>query len=286
LLQLVEGGHVSGWDDPRMPTLAGLRRRGFTAASIRAFWDEMGISKSDSIIPMSLLEDALRNDLNVHAPRTMAVLEPLKVVLSNFPEGETEWLEAAVHPQDESRGTRQVALTREIWIERADFMEEPPKKYFRLRPGGEVRLRNAFIIRCVDVIKDADGELTELHCEFDPDTRSGLPGASRKVKGTIHWVSAVHGVRAEVRLCDRLFNVPNPLADKSRDFIGFLNPHSLDIVPDAVVEPSVAKGKPGDCYQFERSGYFVHDIVDSRPGKPVLNRAVSLRDSWAKASQP
>jgi glutaminyl-tRNA synthetase len=216
----------------------------------------------------------------------MAVLEPLKVVLSNFPEGETEWLEAAVHPQDESMGTRQVALTREIWIERSDFMEDPPKKYFRLRPGGEVRLRNAFIVRCVDVIKDADGEVTELRCEFDPDTRSGLPGASRKVKGTIHWVSAVHGVRAEVRLCDRLFNVPNPLADKSHDFLEFLNPHSLDIVPDAVVEPSVAEGKPGDCYQFERTGYFVHDIVDSRPGKPVLNRAVSLRDSWAKAGQP
>ena len=282
LRQLVEGGHVSGWDDPRMPTLAGLRRRGFTAASIRAFWDEMGISKSESIISMSLLENALRNDLNIRAPRTMAVLDPLKVVLTNFPPDETEWLEAAVHPQDGSMGTRQVALTREIWIERSDFMEDPPKKFFRLRPGGEVRLRNAFIIRCIEVIKDSQGAVIELHCEFDPDTRSGLPGASRKVKGTIHWVSAVHGVRAEMRLCDRLFNVANPLADKSRDFLEFLNPHSLDIVPDAVVEPAVAEGKPGDFYQFERSGYFVHDIVDSRPGKPVLNRAVTLRDSWAK----
>jgi len=286
LLQLVEGGHVGGWDDPRMPTLAGLRRRGFTAASIRAFWDEMGISKSDSIISMSLLENALRNDLNNCAPRTMAVLEPLKVVLTNFPEDETEWLEAPVHPQDETMGTRQVALTREIWIERSDFMEHPPKKFFRLRPGGEVRLRNAFIIRCVDVVTDERGEVNELRCEFDPDTRSGSPGASRKVKGTIHWVSAAHGVRAEVRMYDRLFNVPNPLADKTRDFLEFLNPDSLHVIPDAVVEPAVAEGKPGECYQFERQGYFVHDSVDSRPGSPVLNRAVSLRDSWAKVAPP
>ncbi len=282
LRQLVEEGHVSGWDDPRMPTLAGLRRRGFTAASIRAFWDEMGISKSDSIISMGLLENALRNDLNANAPRTMGVLEPLKLVLTNFPADETEWLEAAVHPQDESMGLRKVPLTREIWIERSDFLEDPPKKFFRLKPGGEVRLRYAFIIRCLEVIKNAQGEVTELHCEFDPDTRSGLPGASRKVKGTIHWVSAVHGVRAEVRLYDRLFNVANPLADKSRNFLELINPHSLDIIADAVVEPEVAAGKPGDCYQFERTGYFVHDAVDSRPGQPVLNRAVTLRDSWAK----
>jgi glutaminyl-tRNA synthetase len=282
LLQLVEQGHVSGWDDPRLPTLAGLRRRGFTPASIRAFWEDMGISKSESIIPMGLLENALRNDLNAHAPRTMAVLEPLKVVLSNFPPAETEWLEAAVHPQDESMGMRKVPLTREIWIEQSDFMEDPPGKFYRLKPGGEVRLRNAFIIRCTDVIKDERGNVTELRCEFDPATRSGLPGASRKVKGTIHWVSAVHGVRAEVRLYDRLFSVANPLADKSRDFLELLNPHSLDIIAGAVIEPVVAEGKPGDYYQFERSGYFVHDIVDSRPGSPVLNRAVSLRDSWAK----
>jgi glutaminyl-tRNA synthetase len=282
LRQLVEEGHVSGWDDPRMPTLAGLRRRGFTAASIRSFWDEMGISKSESIISMGLLENALRNDLNVRAPRTMAVLEPLKVVLTNFPPDETEWLEAAVHPQDESMGLRKVPLNREIWIERSDFVEDPPAKFYRLKPGGEVRLRNAFIIRCVAVIKDERGEVAELHCEFDPDSRSGLPGAARKVKGTIHWVSAVQGVRAEVRLCDRLFNVANPLADKTRDFLEFLNPHSLDIITDAVVEPSVAAGRPGDYYQFERSGYFIHDLVDSQPGRPVLNRAVTLRDSWAK----
>ncbi|HLF31103.1 MAG TPA: glutamine--tRNA ligase/YqeY domain fusion protein [Xanthomonadales bacterium] len=285
LRQLVEEGHVSGWDDPRMPTLAGLRRRGYTAASIRAFWDEMGISKSESIISMSVLENALRNDLNTRAPRTMAVLEPLKVVLTNFPERETEWLEAAVHPQDQTMGTRQVPVTREIWIERADFMLDPPSKYFRLKPGGEVRLRNAFIIRCTGVVRDERGEVSELHCEFDPDTRSGLPGASRKVKGTIHWVSARHGVRAEVRLCDRLFSVPNPLADKSRDFLEFLNPHSLDVISDAVVEKLVADGQPGDFYQFERTGYFVHDPLDSKPGRPVLNRAVTLRDSWLDREQ-
>ncbi len=282
LRQLVEENHVSGWDDPRLPTLSGLRRRGFTPSAIRSFWEEMGISKSESIISMGVLENTLRNDLNASAPRTMAVLEPLKVVLTNYPEGETEWLEAAVHPQDESRGNRKVALNREIWIEQSDFMENPPGKFFRLKPGGEVRLRNAFIIRCVDVIKDSEGKVTELHCEFDPDSRSGLPGASRKVKGTIHWVSAVHGFRAEVRLYDRLFSVPNPLADKSRDFLEFINPHSLDIIRDAVVEPNVADPKNGDVYQFERTGYFVHDCKDSLPGKPVMNRAVSLRDSWAK----
>ncbi|NNJ80426.1 MAG: glutamine--tRNA ligase/YqeY domain fusion protein [Xanthomonadales bacterium] len=282
LRNLVEEGNVDGWDDPRMPTLAGIRRRGFTPESIVAFWTEMGISKADSIIPMTVLENAVRNDLNVRAPRTMAVLDPLKVVLENFPEGETEWLEAPLHPQDESMGTRKVPVTREIWIERGDFMEEPPRKFFRLKPGGEVRLRNAFIIRCVDVVKNDAGEVTELRCEFDPDTRSGMPGAARKVKGTIHWVSAEHGRPAEVRLCDRLFTVPNPLSDKRRDFREFLNPHSLDVVGNAIVEAAVAEGQPGDFYQFERTGYFCHDIVDSKPGRPVLNRIVTLRDSWAR----
>ena len=282
LLQLVKESHVDGWDDPRMPTLAGLRRRGFTAASIRAFWEELGVSKSESIISMGVLENVLRNDLNVSAPRTMAVLDPLKVVLTNFPENETEWMEAAIHPQDESKGTRQVPITREIWVEKSDFMEDPPRKFFRLKPGGEVRLRNAFIIRCNEVVKDANGEVIELHCELDPESRSGLPGAARKVKGTIHWVSAVHGVTAEVRLYDRLFTVPNPLEDKNQDFLQFLNPDSLNVITDAVVEPGVAEGKPGEFYQFERTGYFVHDNQDSRPGKPVLNRSVTLRDSWAK----
>ncbi len=282
LRQLVEEGHVSGWDDPRMPTLAGIRRRGYPPESIRAFWDMMGISKSESIISMGVLENVVRDDLNVKAPRTMAVLDPLKVVLTNFPEGETLWLDAAVHPQNEAMGIRKVPITREIWVERSDFMEEPPRKFFRLKPGGEVRLRNAFIVKCNEIVKNDRGEVVELHCEFDPDSRSGLPGASRKVKGTIHWVSAVHGVSVQIRLCDRLFTVPNPLADKSRDFLEFLNPHSLDVIAGAVVEVPVAEGTPGDIYQFERTGYFVHDIVDSKPGKPVLNRIVTLRDSWAR----
>ena len=285
LRELVEEGHVSGWDDPRMPTLAGLRRRGFTAEAIRAFWNELGISKTESIIPMGVLENAVRNDLNARAPRTMAVLDPLKVVLTNFPEGQTEWLEAPVHPQDESMGSRRVPLTREIWIERTDFMEEPPRKFFRLKPDGEVRLRNAFIIRCTEVVRNAAGEVVELRCEFDPDTRSGMPGAARKVKGTIHWVSAEHGKPAEIRLCDRLFTVPNPLGDKRRDYRDFLNPHSLDVIKGAVVEASVAAGSPGDFYQFERNGYFCHDSVDSSPGRPVLNRIVTLRDSWARIEQ-
>ena len=282
LRQLVEEGHVSGWDDPRLPTLAGLRRRGFTPEAIRAFWTEMGISKSQSIISMGVLENAVRNDLNARAPRTMAVLDPLKVVLTNFPAGETEWLDASVHPQNEEMGTRKVPVTREIWIEKSDFMEDPPRKFFRLKPGGEVRLRNAFIVTCTDVIKDEAGKVIELHCKFDPESRSGLPGAARKVKGTIHWVSAEHGVPAEVRLCDRLFTVPNPLGDKSRDFLEFINPHSLDLIENAVVEASVADGSTHDFYQFERTGYFCHDSVDSKPGRPVLNRIVTLRDSWAR----
>jgi glutaminyl-tRNA synthetase len=282
LRELVEEQLVSGWDDPRMPTLAGLRRRGFTPEAIRAFWSEMGVSKANSIIPMGVLENAVRNDLNVRAPRTMAVLKPLKVVITNFPEGETEWLDAAVHPQNEEMGTRKVALTREIWIERDDFMEDPPSKYFRLKPGGEVRLRNAFIVSCTDVIRNDEDEISEIHCTFDPDTRSGMPGASRKVKGTIHWVSAVHGKSVEIRLCDRLFTVPNPLGEKERDYREFLNPHSLDVIKNAIVEPAVAEGAGGDFYQFERIGYFCHDSVDSAPGNPVLNRIVSMRDSWAK----
>lgn len=285
LRELVEEGHVSGWDDPRMPTIAGLRRRGYTARAIRNFWKEAGVAKADSIIPMSVLENAVRNDMNETAPRVMAVLDPVKVVLTNYPEGETEWLEAACHPQKPEMGNRSVPISREIWIERGDFMEEPPRKFFRLRPGGEVRLRNAFIIKCNEVIKDAEGNLTEIHCEYDPDSRSGLPGASRKVKGTIHWVSVEHGVGAEVRLYDRLFNVPNPLADKDRDYREFLNPHSLDMDPAAIVEPAVTKAKPGDYFQFERVGYFTIDQDSKDPRRPIFNRTVSLRDSWAKMNR-
>jgi glutaminyl-tRNA synthetase len=285
LRQLVEEGHVSGWDDPRMPTIAGLRRRGYTAQSIRTFWKEAGVSKAESIIPMGVLENAVRNDMNENAPRVMAVLNPVKVVLTNYPEGKTEWLEASSHPQKPEMGTRSVPLGREIWIERNDFMEDPPRKFFRLRPGGEVRLRNAFIVKCTDLIKDSEGNVCEIHCEYDPESRSGLPGASRKVKGTIHWVSVEHGVSAEVRLYDRLFSVANPLADKEKDYLEFLNPHSLDIVSDAVVEPAAAAGSPGDFFQFERVGYFTIDQDSNNPERPVLNRTVSLRDSWAKMNK-
>jgi glutaminyl-tRNA synthetase len=285
LRELVEEGHVSGWDDPRMPTIAGLRRRGYTAQSIRTFWKEAGVAKSESIIPMGVLENAIRNDMNENAPRVMAVLDPIKVILTNYPEGESEWLEAPSHPQKPEMGSRLVPLGREIWIERGDFMEDPPRKFFRLRPDGEVRLRNAFIIKCKEIIKDADGNIVEIHCEYDPDSRSGLPGASRKVKGTIHWVSAEHGVSAEVRLYDRLFNVANPLADKERDYLEFLNPHSLDVVSDAIVEPAVGLGQPGDYFQFERVGYFTVDQDSEGVEHPVLNRTVSLRDSWAKMNR-
>jgi glutaminyl-tRNA synthetase len=285
LRELVEEGYVDGWDDPRLPTLAGLRRRGFTPEAIRAFWQDMGVSKSNSIISMGVLENYVRNDLNVRAPRTMAVLDPLKVVLTNYPEGETEWLEAAVHPQNPDMGTRSVPVTREIWIERDDFMEDPPRKFFRMKPGGEVRLRNAFIVKCINVVKNDAGDVTELHCEFDPESRSGMPGADRKVKGTIHWVSAEHGRTAEIRLCDRLFTVPNPLGEKDHDYREFINPHSRDVITAAVVEAPVADGQPGDFYQFERTGYFCHDLEDSRPGRPVLNRIVTLRDSWARIEQ-
>ncbi|MBK1674452.1 glutamine--tRNA ligase [Ectothiorhodospira shaposhnikovii] len=281
LTRLVDEGHVSGWDDPRMPTLAGVRRRGFTPEAIRAFCAEIGVTKSDSIIPFGVLENALRNDLNERAPRTMAVLRPLKLVLTNFPEGETEWLEAAVHPQKPDMGTRRIAMTREIFIEADDFMEEAPKKFFRLKPGCEVRLRNAFIIRCDEVIKDADGQVVELRCTLDPDTRSGQPGANRKVKGTIHWVSAVHSVQAEVRLYDRLFQTPDPAGDKAVDFIEHLNPESLVVIPDARLEPETAQARPGESFQFERLGYFAAD-PDGTPERPVFNRAVTLRDTWAK----
>ncbi|NBB93672.1 MAG: glutamine--tRNA ligase/YqeY domain fusion protein [Gammaproteobacteria bacterium] len=281
LTRLVDEGFVDGWDDPRMPTIAGIRRRGFTPDSIRNFCAEIGVTKSESIIPFGALERNLRDDLNVRAPRRMAVLRPLKLVLTNFPEGETDWVEAANHPQDPDMGTRQVALTRELYIEQDDFMEEAPKKFFRLKPGGEVRLRNAFIIQCDEVIKDEAGNVVELHCTFDPETRSGQPGADRKVKGTIHWVSAEHAVKAEVRLYDRLFKVPHPGGDKERDFVEHLNPDSLEVLDHARLEAGVETARPGEFYQFERLGYFVPD-PDTTPEKPVLNRAVTLRDTWAK----
>ena len=281
LTRLVEEGYVDGWDDPRMPTLAGLRRRGFTPQAIRNFCTEIGVTKSESVIPYGVLERNLRDDLNARAPRRMAVLRPLKVVLTNFPEGEIEWLEAANHPQDPEQGSRKVPISREIWIEHDDFMEQAPRKFFRLKPGGEVRLRNAFIIQCNEVIKDSAGNLVELHCSFDTESRSGQPGADRKVKGTIHWVSALHAVKAEVRLYDRLFRVPNPSANKEVDFVEHINPDSLETLADARLEPGLDQAVAGQLFQFERLGYFVPDPATS-PEQPVFNRAVTLRDTWAK----
>ena len=281
LTRLVDEGHVSGWDDPRMPSIAGLRRRGFTPQSIRNFCTEIGVTKSESIIPFGVLERNLRDDLNVRAPRRMAVLKPLKVVLTNFPEGQTEWVEVANHPQDPAMGTRRVPITREIFIEQDDFLEEAPKKFFRLKPGGEVRLRSAFIIRCDELVKNPDGEIIELRCSFDESSRSGQPGAERKVKGTIHWVSAAHAVSAEVRLYDRLFKVPHPAGDKAVDFVEHLNPDSLEILDDARLEPGLEQARVGEFFQFERLGYFVAD-PDGNAERPVFNRAVTLRDTWAR----
>jgi glutaminyl-tRNA synthetase len=281
LLQLVNEKHVSGWDDPRMPTIAGLRRRGFTPESIRRFCEEIGVAKRENIIDVGLLEFCVREDLNKRAPRAMAVLRPLKIVIENYPEGQTEEMEVVNHPDDPAAGTRKVPFSREIFVERDDFMEDPPKKFFRLAPGREVRLRNAYLITCTNVIKNAAGDVTELRCTYDPATRGGDAPDGRKVKATLHWVSAKHAVSAEVRLYDRLFSVENPGAGDA-DFLAQLNPHSLDRLDCAEVEPSLAGRPAGTHLQFERLGYFVVD-KDSTPGRPVFNRTVTLKDSWAKA---
>ena len=283
LAELVDGGDVQGWDDPRMPTIAGMRRRGYTPEALRDFCERVGVTKKDNIIQMSVLENSVREDLNERAPRVMAVLNPVKVVLVNYPEGRVEQLPAANHPNRPEMGSREIPFGRELYIERDDFMEDPPRKFFRLRPGGEVRLRYAYIIECVDVIKDADGQVTELHCTYDPDTRSGSDSAQRKVKGTIHWVSAAESVVVEARLYDRLFNVPAPdVSGENGDFKDYLNPDSLSVATDCRVEPGLADLEPGSFVQFERNGYFIADRVDSQPGHPVFNRIVTLRDSWAK----
>jgi glutaminyl-tRNA synthetase len=279
LLQLVQEKHVAGWDDPRMLTIRGLRRRGYTPEAMRAFCERIGVAKFNSTIDKAWLEDAIREDLNERTPRAMAVLRPLKVVLANFPEGETKQLEAANHPQKPEMGTRTVPLTREIYIEQEDFMEDAPKKFFRLKPGGEVRLRFAGIIKCNEVVKDATGKVTELRCTFDPDH-------SRKVKGTIHWVSAPRAYTADVRLYDHLFKIENADdAPPGGTFLDNLNPNSLEVIKDARLEPSLAKAEPGSRFQFERVGYFYADPIDSKPGKPIFNRTVTLRDSWAKESK-
>lgn len=285
LAELIELGHVEGWDDPRMPTLLGMRRRGYSAEALRDFCSRIGVTKNDQLIELGYLESCVREDLNHRAPRAMAVLDPLKVVLTNYPEGKEEKLVASNHPQRPELGTRELPFGRELWIERSDFMEDPPRKFFRLRPGGEVRLRFGYIIRCDEVVKDAEGRVTELRCSYDPETRSGSgPSAERKVKGTIHWVAAHAARKVELRLYDRLFTVERPDAEE-RDFKEFLNPESLERREHCLVEPSVADAAAGDWFQFERVGYFVADRVDSKPGQPVFNRVVSLRDGWAKARQ-
>jgi glutaminyl-tRNA synthetase len=286
LLQLVEQQHVAGWDDPRMPTVSGLRRRGYTAESIRDFCTRVGVAKKENVIDVGLLEHCVREDLNRRAPRAMAVLRPLKLVLTNYPEDQVDEFEVTNHPDDGAMGTRRVPFSREIYVERDDFMEDPPKKFFRLAPGREVRLRNSYLVTCTDVIKNAAGEIVELRGTYDPATRGGDAPDGRKVKATLHWVSARHGVDAEVRLYDRLFTVEDPDGEAARqntDFTALINPHSLDVLQGCKVEPSLAAGAGGARYQFERQGYFAVD-PDSRPGAPVFNRTVSLKDSWAKAS--
>jgi glutaminyl-tRNA synthetase len=280
LLQLVTEKHVTSWDDPRMPTISGFRRRGFTPAAIRRFCDEIGVAKRENIIDVGLLEFCVREDLNKTAPRAMAVLRPLKIVLENYPEGASEDMDVVNNPEDPSAGTRKVPFSREIWIERDDFMEEPPKKFFRLAPGREVRLRNAYLITCQSAVKNAAGEITELRCTYDPATRGGDAPDGRKVKATLHWVSAAHAVDAEVRLYDRLFSVENPGAGDT-DFLTQMNPHSLDRVMGAKLEPSLAAQPKGARFQFERLGYFCVD-PDSTATAPVFNRTVTLKDAWAK----
>jgi glutaminyl-tRNA synthetase len=285
LLQLVQQGLVSGWDDPRMPTISGLRRRGYTPESIRDFCARIGVAKKENVIDVAQLEHSIREDLNRRAPRVMGVLRPLKVVLTNYPEGQVEHVDVINNPEDESAGTRKVPFARELYIEREDFMEDPPKKFFRLSPGKEVRLRCAYFITCHEVIKDERGEIAELRCTYDPATRGGDSPDGRKVKATLHWVSAAHALRAEVRLYDRLFSVEDPeSSSEGKTFIDFLNPNSLEVLRGALVEPSLASAAPGLRLQFERLGYFAVD-PDSRAGALVFNRIVSLRDAWAKISQ-
>jgi glutaminyl-tRNA synthetase len=278
LLALVEENRVEGWDDPRMPTLVGMRRRGYTPESIRNFCERVGVTKFNSLSDMALLEFALREDLNKSAQRRMAVLDPLKVVIENYPEGEEEYFEAVNNPERPEDGTRQVPFSREIWIERDDFMEDAPKKFFRLSEGREVRLRAACYITCQEVIKDEHGEVVELRCTWDPESRGGGTPDGRKVKGTLHWVSANHAVDAEVRLYDRLFTVEQPDAQEDQDFRDFLNPDSKQVIT-AKVEPSLLEARPGEPLQFERIGYFTADPNRS-PERPVFNRTVGLRDSW------
>lgn len=282
LRELVEEGYVKGWDDPRMPTISGLRRRGYTPESIRDFCERIGVAKAVSTVDIALLEHCIREDLNVKAPRVMGVLRPIKVIIDNYPEGQVEWLEAEYNQENPALGSRKIPFSRVVYIEQEDFMENPPKKYFRLTPGKEVRLKYAYIIKCEQVVKDEQtGEIIEIHCTYDPETKSGTATEVRKVKGTLHWVSAEHALKAEVRLYDHLFTKANPEEEKDTDFKQNINPQSLEVLASAYVEPGLASAKPGSGYQFMRQGYFSID-PDSNDQVKVFNRIVSLKDSWAK----
>ncbi len=282
LLTLVKNKYVDGWDDPRMPTISGFRRRGYTPESIRDFAERIGVAKSNSTIDIALLEHCLREDLNKRAQRVMGVIDPVKVIIDNYPEDQEEWLEADNNPEDASAGTRQIPFSREIYIEREDFMEDPPKKFFRLAPGREVRLKHAYYITCVDVRKNPDnGEIEEIHCTYDPASRGGWTDDGRKVKGTSHWVSASHAFEAEIRIYDHLFTTENP-GETTGEFLDDINPDSLQIVKEAKLEPSLKAARPGEFYQFLRKGYFYVDTKYSQPEQPVFNRTVSLKDTWAK----
>jgi glutaminyl-tRNA synthetase len=282
LLQLVQEGHVSGWDDPRMPTLSGIRRRGFTPEAIRTFVGTVGATRTNGIVDIEMLEHFQRDDLNRRAARAMAVLRPLKVVIDNYPEGQEEFVEVANNPEDPAAGMRPVPFSREIYIEQDDFREVPPPKYYRLSPGKEVRLRNAYFITAQSVVKDADGNVVEVHCTYDPASRGGNSPDGRKVKSTIHWVSTGHAISAQIRLYDKLFSKPDPGdVEEGKTFLDNLNSNSLEIVSDARLEPSLAHAKVGERFQFERVGYFCVD-PDSAPGKVVFNRTLPLKDSWAK----
>ena len=283
LLELVEQGHVTGWDDPRMPTLSGMRRRGYTPESIRTFCERIGVAKRERTVEFAMLEHCVREDLNQRAFRVMAVLHPLRLVIENYPEGQVDELEALNNPEDPSMGSRSIPFSRELYVEREDFREDPPPKFFRLAPGREVRLRYGYFIKCVGVVKDEEGEVVELRCTYDPETRGGHAPDGRKVRGTIHWVSGTHSIPAQVRLYDHLFTAEKPDdAFDDSNYRSILNPNSLETLTSCLVEPSLASAKPGTLYQFERCGYFCVDPVDSSLGAPVFNRTVSLRDSWSK----
>ncbi len=286
LIELVEKSLVGGWDDPRMPTISGMRRRGYTPEAIRTFCERIGVAKNDSVVDVALLEHCVREDLNEKAPRALGVLHPLRVVIDNYPEGRVEELDCPYHPQNPAMGSRKVPFSRVLYIEREDFLENPPKKFYRLGPGREVRLRYGYFIKCSGVKKDPKtGEVAEVHCTYDPETKGGFAPDGRKVEGTIHWVPAEQSLPAEARLYDRLFRVPNPLGEKA-DFTEFLNPRSLEVIQSCRVEPSLGQASPGSRFQFERMGYFCLDPVDSSEGKLVFNRTVTLRDSWAKIASP